>query len=93
MQSLHIRHGQAVTIDWLDSKALGGWQRQTFTTPGTVRSLGYVVATDDVAIAITTSIEETGCHYDPLSIPWGCITRIDIMSEDYSREGPAEPLA
>ena len=93
MQCLEVKKGQALTIDWLDSKALAGWNRTITTDPATIRSLGYVVASDNEAISITTSFEDSGWHFDALSIPWGCITRIDILPDDWAREGPDEPIS
>ena len=91
MQCLAVKKGQALTIDWLDSKAIGGWNRDNKPEPGTIRSLGYVVASDEDALMITTSLETSGWHFDALSVPWGCITRVDVLPDDWAREGPDEP--
>ena len=86
-----LKLGDAVQLDWDDSKSALGWVYRTrkLRTPGRVRSLGYVVEVNPGCITITTSLDrEVGSSIDDLSIPVGCITRIEQLPETWNVEGP-----
>lgn len=80
-----LKLGQAVIIDWADTKSLLGWtyspEKKRF--PGYIRSLGFVVQSNDECLTITSSFGEKGESLDDLSIPNGCITELEVL-DDFS---------
>lgn len=87
MKPQEIAHGTAVRIYWYDSSALQGWQYSTqIGEVGRIVTLGYVVNTKpDVGITLTSSLATDSASIDPLTVPWGCIARLDTLPEEYSR--------
>ena len=80
-----LKPGQAVIIDWADTKSLIGWtySPEKKRLPGYIRSLGFVVQHNDECVTITSSFGERGESLDDLSIPTGCITELEVL-EDFS---------
>lgn len=93
MKKQNLKFGTAVSVDWLDSKAIGGWSYSPLRVrePGFVRSLGYVIQASKHALTLSTSIDRNGASMDDLSIPWGCISELEALPDDFSRNGPEPP--
>lgn len=87
-----LKLGQAVTVDWVDTKSALGWSYDPNAkrTLARVRSLGYVVQVNNEVLTLTTSLSDGGKSLDDLSLPIGCVTRIVEMSNDWSVNGPEE---
>jgi hypothetical protein len=86
-----LKFGQALEVDWADTKSALGWgahRPALKRRPGYVRSLGYVIEINKEALTISTSIEEGGGSLDDLSIPIGCIRRIEVLPGDWNLLGP-----
>lgn len=77
MEATHFSFGRVVRIRWEDSAHLEGWRREPLVDVGTVDSVGYVVATDEVGITISSSLTDEAAYVCPLSIPWSCISKIE----------------
>ncbi len=90
-----LNFGTPVTIKWVDSTSNArGWIHNEEVEPKvvTIMSIGFVVAGDDEALAITHSMHEEGDVYDTFSIPWGCIETLEevnlAVEEQNKREQP-----
>lgn len=83
-----LKTGEAVTIDWVDSKSALGWSYdpRRKRTPGYLKSMGYVVQSNDECVTITTSMDERGASIDDFSIPVGCIRELSVL-EGFGLEG------
>lgn len=80
-----LQSGQAVRLEWADSKSALGWAYNPTRkrTPGRIFSIGYVVQTNDECLTITTSMDPRGASIDDFSIPLGCITNLDILPDEF----------
>lgn len=80
-----LKLGQAVSLSWADSYATAGWtyDPKKKRQPGRIFSIGYVVQLNDECLTITTSMDQRGASLDDFSIPVGCITRVDLLPEDF----------
>lgn len=81
-----LKLGQAVQIDWADSKSLFGWtyNPNAKRSPGYIRSLGYVVQLNEECITVTTSMDDRGASLDDFSIPTGAIKSIKVLPADWN---------
>lgn len=70
--------GKAVRVLWEDSHRTSGWLFEEEIEAKVVRvsSLGYVVASSQEALTISTSINSASGRLDPLSIPWPCVRAV-----------------
>lgn len=77
--------GQAVSLTWNDSKAASGWtyDPKKKRVPGRIFTIGYVVQHNDECLTLTTSMDTQGASLDDFSIPLGCITRLEMLPEDF----------
>ena len=75
MEPKQLSLGEVVFLKWIDSRAKAGWQKPADAVPvGIVYSIGFVVATTDEYLTISTSLHADDEYaYDPISIPWGSI--------------------
>lgn len=87
-----LKLGQAVQIDWEDSKSAMGWVYNSLRerVPGEISSLGYVVQVNPRCVTITTSLDKQGASIDELSIPLGCIKQLETLPGDWDFGGPKE---
>lgn len=85
-----LKHGQAVTIEWADSKSLLGWTYNSTKkrTPGYIRSLGYVVQLNDECLTISTTLDGRGASLDDFSVPLGCIRSLEVLPDDWAHGAP-----
>lgn len=76
-----IASGDAIRINWRDSKGVSGWVPSNYTfTPGTVMSLGYVVKSTKEGLTIASSIcQDPPIVHEPFTIPWGAIEEWEIL--------------
>lgn len=91
MQRRRVRYGNAVLVDWTDSRAFAGWSYDPATPrlPAQIKSLGYVVQSNAQGLVITTSLGSGGQSMDDLCVPWSAIFSLEILPGDYSRGGPS----
>jgi len=84
-----LQLGTAIILDWTDSKSAMGWSYdpKRKRTPGYIRSIGYVVQSNDECVTITTSMDDRGASIDDFSIPVGCIKKLDILEDFNLTEG------
>lgn len=71
--------GDVVALLWLDSKPRSGWVKDADIRLGTIKSAGIIVAVDDEKLVMSTSTSSDGWVFDPLGIPWGGITTIEML--------------
>lgn len=90
MQRRRIAYGTAVVVEWTDSRAFSGWSYDPTTPrpPAQLQSLGYVVQSNPHALVITTSLGTQGQSMDDLALPWGAISNLEILPNDWHRNGP-----
>ena len=90
-----LKLGQAVTVEWADSKSALGWSYspKTKRTPGYIRSLGYVVQSNDECLTITTSLDDRGASIDDFSIPVGALRKVEVLPGDWNYGGPDREAA
>jgi hypothetical protein len=84
-----LQMGTAIILDWADSKSAMGWSYdpKRKRTPGYIRSIGYVVQSNDECVTITTSMDSRGSSIDDFSIPCGCIKKLDVLEDFGLAEG------
>lgn len=80
-----LKPGQAVRLEWADSKALLGWTYNSTMKrkPGYIHSIGFVVQLNDECLTISTSMDGKGASIDDFSIPKGCIQTIQMLDEKF----------
>lgn len=85
MKRLPVSAGEVVKFDWVDSSASNGWQRPTTAhlTLLKITTLGYVIGSSDESISVTTSIANDGQVIDALSVPWGCISKLIVLPDEW----------
>lgn len=85
MTRLPVSAGEVVVFDWVDSSASNGWQRPFPQALKLLKitTLGYVVATSEESISVTTSIANDGQVMDALSVPWGCINKLVVLPDEW----------
>jgi hypothetical protein len=81
-----LKLGDVVYIRWADTKSALGWTYAPAKKrlPGVIISIGYVVKLDDDVLTITTSLGMKGESLDELSIPRGCIDKLEVLPADWS---------
>lgn len=81
MQRRAVKFGSAIQVDWQDSRAYSGWSYdpREKVTPAQIKSLGYVVQSNEDSLVITTSLGNAGQSIDKLSIPWRAISEIELL--------------
>jgi hypothetical protein len=77
----HLKLGQLVALVWADTRSKLGWSYdpREERLPGYIASIGYVVQTNPECVTITTSMDDKGCSLDDLSIPAGCIRKVEVL--------------
>lgn len=74
-------NNKIVYIEWMDSLATSGWQSPNYRIEKKEEisciSVGFVHDETDYSITITTSISNSGCPMDPLTIPKCAILNMD----------------
>ena len=86
MKPESFKFGTAVQVQWVDSTGRRGWSHPPTDgpyKPEKIQSNGFVVAADDDALTISSSVNESNCVVAPLAIPWGCITGVEVMPEHF----------
>lgn len=80
-----LNPGQAVRLQWADSKALLGWtyNPKLQRRPGYIHSIGFVVQLNEECLTITTSMDGKGASIDDFSIPVGCIDKVEVLPENF----------
>ncbi len=87
-----LKLGDAVAVDWADSKSALGWSYspKTKRTPGYIKSLGFVVQLNEECLTITSSLDDRGASIDDFSIPLGCAKEIKVLPGEWSYGGKEE---
>jgi hypothetical protein len=74
-----------VYLEWVDSvTSVAGWHVPRDIgplKPSLIIAAGIVVKCDPDAITLTSSLADNGNFISPLTIPWGCIERLDTLVE------------
>lgn len=79
MQQLpELQENKAVRLVWCDSQSSPGWHynREKLSQKAEVVSVGFVIKNTAEYITIASSIALEGGFIDPLSIPWGSVTKV-----------------
>jgi len=94
MAEVQIDYGTPIEVIWNDSTAQrNGWITAQDVKPKvvTITSVGFLVATDDIAMSVTHSLTESGEAYDSFSIPMGCVVsvkEVKLGSKEQSKRKP-----
>ena len=72
---------QLAYVEWVDSAAIQGWQHESEVSredyePSVIKSVGFIVSESKKHITITTSISDTDCCMDPLTIPKCAVVKL-----------------
>jgi hypothetical protein len=80
MRHIKLDVGERVRLKWIDSRPRAGWVKVGELVPlGVIKSTGYVVASTESHLTITTSLQADNSYaHDPLSIPWSSIKSLSV---------------
>lgn len=86
MKPQSFKFGAAIRCSWVDSAMRRGWfhpPSEGTLKPQRIVSQGFVVDTNDDAIVLSTSVDDTAAVIGPLIIPWVAITSLNILPEEF----------
>lgn len=88
MKRTDYDRGSALRIFWVDSCHSPGWQYGDRGIPEVERvvTLGFVVASNEEGLVLSTSLSQKGAALAPVIVPWEAITHIQEIPSEWHRE-------
>lgn len=76
-----------VAVHWIDAEAHPGWSDHARVTPTVMITVGYEVDKDDTFIYMASTHQEGETWSELGLIPWGCVVKVEVISENFPCRG------
>jgi len=87
LQKQDVTRLSAVRVTWIDSSFAPGWQGESRGALEPIITLGFVTANRDDSLEVTATMGLRTGMLNPLSIPWGAIQKIEVITSPEDPDG------